>query len=188
MSIASTPLAAKFLKDSRVQRVLNTRPGQEGFSLIELVVVIAILGILIAIALPNFLGVQKDAKINQAKNALATIVKECAVKGVRYGNTTVGEAGGTGPTSLVQAAAANLNDYTIENASAGGSALTAASGNPCMTAYAVNSTGQLPTFGIESANGATVKNCWGGSEYNDGCYTDASLVSLVSTAAEAGSW
>ena len=61
----------------------KARTSFQGFSLIELVVVIAILGILIAIALPNFLNVQKDAKINQAKNALATIVKECNVANLR---------------------------------------------------------------------------------------------------------
>ena len=188
MTITKSPTLEKFLRSKRVQKVLSAKPGEDGFSLIELVVVIAILGILIAIALPNFLGVQKDAKINQAKNTLATIVKECAVKGVRSGSETVGFASGTGRDALVQAAAANLNDYTIENAASGGAALTASSGNPCMTAYAVNSTGQLPTFGINSANGQTVKQCWGGSDYNDGCYSNASLASFVSGAGVAGSW
>ena len=67
----------------------KARTSFQGFSLIELVVVIAILGILIAIALPNFLNVQKDAKINQAKNALATIVKECNVANLRGKSTAL---------------------------------------------------------------------------------------------------
>ena len=67
----------------------KVRISSGGFSLIELVVVIAILGILISVALPNFLNVQKDAKINQAKNALATIVKECNIANIRGKSTTL---------------------------------------------------------------------------------------------------
>ena len=54
-----------------------------GFSLIELVVVIAILSILTTIALPSFVNIQKDAKVNQVKTALATFVKECVVASLR---------------------------------------------------------------------------------------------------------
>ena len=51
-----------------------TSLGSKGFSLLELVVVIAILGILISFAVPKFIGIQKDAKIAQAKHVLATII------------------------------------------------------------------------------------------------------------------
>ena len=69
-----------YLKSNKVQKVLNTKPGEEGFSLVELVVVIAVLAILSAVAIPAFTNVQANARAAAVQNGMVNGLKECAVR------------------------------------------------------------------------------------------------------------
>jgi type IV pilus assembly protein PilA len=51
----------------------KTRKSAKGFTLIELMIVVAIIGILAAIAIPNFLKFQAKAKQSEAKTNLAAV-------------------------------------------------------------------------------------------------------------------
>ncbi len=53
--------------------------NNKGFSLIELVIVIAVLSILSAVAIPSFIGVRNSAKVSAVKKSLVNILKECLV-------------------------------------------------------------------------------------------------------------
>merc|ERR1711934_857192 len=92
-------LLKAYLATPRAQQALAKKPGEQGFSLIELVVVVAVLAILSAVAIPSFTSINAKARSSAATNTLATIAKECAVK---YAN---GETAPTFPT-------ASLDGYT----------------------------------------------------------------------------
>ena len=78
-----------YLSSSKVKKVLTLKPGQEGFSLIELVVVVAVLAVLSAIAIPQFTNISQKARAAAASNTVATMAKECAVKMADAGAGTV---------------------------------------------------------------------------------------------------
>ena len=69
-----------YLSQKNIKKILKSRPGDEGFSLVELVVVIAVLAILSAVAIPAFTNVQANARAAAVQNGMVNGLKECAVR------------------------------------------------------------------------------------------------------------
>ena len=115
-------------------RKLLCKQGEEGFSLIELVVVVSVLAVLSAIAIPSFTCFQRKAQATAALAAMKQIQIECEINKADTGNS------GTFTSS-------NLNSYQIQ--SDGSYSCSGASTTGLISAIP-NNTNNLPTFLLAS--------------------------------------
>ena len=144
-----------YLKSKRVQKALTTKPGEEGFSLVELVVVIAVLAILSAVAIPAFNNVQDNAKASAVQNGMVNGLKECAVRDAEN------------ETDLSFSSVASFNDTTafrgftlraLSNGSGGGNDRGSDSCYAVEAQGAANGNSDFTIF-LRAADGVPVKRC-----------------------------
>ena len=110
---------------------LSGKQRAEGFSLIELVVVVSVLAVLSAIALPSFTCFPKKAKATAALAALRQIKTECVYKE------------GQGEAQVFTTSP--LEGYTIQSDGSNGCAGTGANG---LISAIPEDTNELPTFNL----------------------------------------
>ena len=118
---------------------------EKGFTLVELMIVIVIVGILSAVALPNFLSQTEKAKATEAKSQISSYLKQAGAEWMEAGTVS------TTVAAMTDGKFAYTDDTATSGAAAGGSNEATSSTNAFLVLKATGN-------GASSGGDASIEN------------------------------
>ena len=144
------------LQLSLLNRKKGRNPLEKGFTLVELMIVIVIVGILSAIALPNFLSQSNKARATEGRMQVSTILKQAGALYVETGAITADNCAEIDNTLI-----ADLNNGSLAGKYTLGSDCAPNGATMTITATGANDNFPDGTGEITYATGLTNYTGWG---------------------------
>ena len=134
---------------------MNRNRKTSGFTLVEILIVVIILGILAAIVIPQFTNASQDARKNSLTSQLQTIRSQLELSKLQHLDNASPDLVAAGADPWDQLTVKTDDDYTVDANGTFGPYLNAAPANPLNggTLVVANSDATEPAFGDPS--GAT---------------------------------
>jgi type IV pilus assembly protein PilE len=154
LKLARNTLAIYQKSPTQQKRTKSMRGIQKGFTLIEIMIVVAIIGILAAIAIPQYQDYVLRANIQEATSTLSDF--RTRMEQSYQDNRTYAGAAGAGGCAVVDPASTPRWQFTCAPAAAGQQFVAAATGISTMSlfAYTINEANLRVTTALKPSWGA----------------------------------